>query len=97
MVETATRLVALNPSSAEHLLSRASAHLFLGDWEKAEADCRAALAIQPLQANARFLLAVCRHRRGDPAGARAEFDLAAKLTPEAGREQLAEWYRQLTR
>jgi hypothetical protein len=51
-----------------------------------------------MQPNARFLLAVCRHRRGDPAGGQAELDLAVKLTPDdASRKRLAEWYRGLTR
>jgi hypothetical protein len=96
-IETATKLIALNPSSADHLLTRASAHLFR-DWEKAEADCRAALAIQPVHANARFLLALCRHHRGDPAGSRTEFDLAIQLTPDAAtRKRFTEWYEQLPR
>jgi Flp pilus assembly protein TadD len=70
----------------------------LNDWQKAEAECRAALAIQPVRPNARFMLAVCLHKRGDPAGGRREFDLAIKLTPsQEMRAKLVEWFDQLTR
>lgn len=97
-VEAADRLVALNPSAADHRMTRATAHFALRDWAAAEADCRAALAIQPTRANARFMLAVCRHQRGDPAGGRAELGLALQLTPSAEmRATLTKWYAQSVR
>lgn len=96
--QTADKLIALNPSSADHRLTRATAFFSRGDWAKAEADCRAALAIQPVRPNARFMLAVCAHKRGDAAGGRRELDLALKLTPTSeGRASLSKWYEQLTR
>lgn len=97
-IRTADTLIALNPSSADHRLTRATAYFSRNQWEQAEADCRAALAIQPVRPNARFLLAVCRHKQGDPAGARRELDLALKLTPAPEmRTNLSRWYAQMTR
>src|SRR5207248_7685994 len=78
---TADKLVLLNPSSSDHLLTRATAYLFLREWEKSEADCRAALAIHPLLANGRLMLAVCRRQRGDPAAGERELAVALSLTP----------------
>jgi Tfp pilus assembly protein PilF len=97
-VEATGKLIALNPSSADHRLTRATAYFSSSDWAKAEADCREALTIQPVRGNARFMLAVCLHKRGDAVGARREFDLALKLTPGAAmRRQLTQWYGELTR
>jgi Tfp pilus assembly protein PilF len=97
-VRTADKLILLNPSSADHLLTRASAFFFLKDWQKAEADCRAALAIQPLQPKARFMLAVCRNKRGDPVAGLKELNLALALTPTPQmRSSLSEGYSELTR
>ncbi len=97
-IQTTEKLVALNPSAPEHLLTRATAYFSLLDWERAEEACRAALDIQPVRPNARFMLAVCRYKRGDAAGGRRELDLAIKMTSNAEmRATLAEWYRQLTR
>jgi tetratricopeptide (TPR) repeat protein len=96
--EAAGKLIALNPSSVDHRLTRASAYFSANDWARAEADCRAALATQPVRPTARFMLAVCLHKRGDGEGARREFDLALKLTPGAEmRKRLTQWYGQLTR
>jgi hypothetical protein len=51
-----------------------------------------------LRPNARFMLAVCRDRRGDPAAGRRELDLARRLTPAPEmRATLEKWYAQLTR
>jgi hypothetical protein len=98
VISTADKLIALNPSSFDHRSTRASAHFFRNDWAKAEADCRAALGIQPLRPNMRFMLAVCLHKRGDPAAGRRELDLALKLTPSAKmRSTLTGWYTQMTR
>jgi len=95
---TADRLVALSPSSADHRVTRATALVCLKRWEKAEADCRAALAVHPLHPNARLILAVCRHRRGDPDGGRTELDLALGLaTASPLRASMSDWYRRQTR
>ena len=97
-IRAADRLIALNPSSADHRLTRATAYFSLRDWERAEADCRAALEVQPVRPNARFMLAVCRHRRGDPVGGHRELNLALKLTPSPEmRTTLTGWYAQLIR
>jgi len=94
----AERLITLNPSSADHRLTRATAYFSLKDWAKAEENCRAVLAIQPVRPNARFMLAVCVHKRGDAAGGKRELDLALRLTPSSEvRATLSKWYAQLTR
>src|SRR5262245_1211428 len=94
----AERLIDINPSSSDHRLTCATAYFWMKDWERAEANCRAVLAIQPLRPNARFMLAVSLHRRGDAAGSRREFDLALALTPSADtRAQLVRWYDELVR
>jgi hypothetical protein len=97
-IRATDRLVPMNPSSTDHLLTRATAYLYLKDWDRAEADCRAALAIHPLLTNARLMVAACRHRRGDPAGGQRELDAALRLTanPRA-KATLTDLYRQLTR
>jgi tetratricopeptide (TPR) repeat protein len=95
---TADKLIAINPSAHDHRVTRAGAEMLLRQWEKAEADYRAAIKINPLDPNARMLLAVCLFRRGDPAGARREFELALVLMPNAtARKSLSDSYRQLTR
>lgn len=97
-IRAATRLIEVSPTSADHRMTRATAYFSRRQWPEAEADCRAALAIQPVRPNARFMLAVCRHHRGDPAGGKREFDLAVTLTPEPEkRETLRRWYAQLTK
>jgi hypothetical protein len=97
-IRTCDKLIPMNPSCATHLLTRAGAYFWKKDWEKAETDCRAALAIQPLHANSRFMLAVCRHKRGDPAAGRRELDIVLQLTPNSQqRASLAKWYDELTR
>ena len=97
-VAAATEVIRLNPSGVDARLLRASIYLQQGEWEKAEADCRAALAIHPLHPRARLLLAVCRHRLGDPAGGRREAETAAGLatTPQQ-RAGMREAYRTQTR
>jgi tetratricopeptide (TPR) repeat protein len=96
-IHAAGTLIALNPSSADHRQTRATAYFSLNDWAQAESDCRAALAIQPVRPNARFMLAVCLHQRGDAAGGRRELDLAIKLTPSPEmRDKLSRWYAELT-
>lgn len=95
---TAESLIALNPSSADHRLTRATAYFSLKDWAKAEEECRASLTIQPVRPSARFMLAVCLHKRGAAAAGRQELDLALKLTPAPEmRTQLTAWYEQFTR
>jgi Flp pilus assembly protein TadD len=97
-VETADQWVALAPRSAEPLIARAFVQLKRSDWGRAEADCRAALAINPLHAETRLYLAICLHHRGDPAGGKKEAEAAAKLeaSPQA-RAGLLDWYRRATR
>jgi predicted Zn-dependent protease len=96
--QAADRLVRHNPSSVEWDVLRAGLCAQAGQWEEAEADCRAALAIHPLYPRARIVLAACRHHRGDPAGGRAEAETAAGLvTQPAARAALLDWYRTQTR
>jgi hypothetical protein len=97
-VAAATELIRLSPSGVEPLVLRAGIYLQQGEWAKAEADCRSALAIHPLHPRARLYLGICRFRLGDPAGGKREVELATALaTKPRQRAELIEIYRSLTR
>lgn len=90
--------VRMNPTSVEPYLLRAWVHIFRREWPRAEADCRAALAIHALHPRAHLLLGVCRHRLDDPRGGRKEADLAASLaTRPEQRETLLKLYAAQTK
>ncbi|HUR53213.1 MAG TPA: tetratricopeptide repeat protein [Gemmataceae bacterium] len=92
-LDAANTLVGRNPRSVEFLLLRAVVFQRQKEWEKAEADCRAALRIHPLHPQARLYLALCRHRRGDPADGRRELDAAVQLaTTQRQKDGLRDWY-----
>jgi hypothetical protein len=94
----ADQLVRMSPTALSHLVGRAEVHLRRRDWARAEADARAALAVQPLYWKARLYLAVCRHHQADPAGAREEAATAARLIPtERLRAAYMSWYREQIR
>ncbi len=93
----ADELVRMNPTSLAHRLDRAEIYLQRRDWSRAEADVRAALAIQPLHWKARLYLAVCRHQQADPAGALDEVKVATGLMPERLRAAYMRWYREQIR
>jgi tetratricopeptide (TPR) repeat protein len=97
-IAAADAVVRLSPTAIEPLLLRAGIHIRLQDWNKAEADCRSALAIHPLLPQARMLLAICRYHLGDAAGARKEADTAVGLAvkPEQ-KTALRELFRAQTR
>jgi Flp pilus assembly protein TadD len=97
-VAAATELIRLSPSGVDPLLLRAGIFMREGDWAKADADCRAALAVQPLHPRAHLYLGICRHWLGDPAGGRREADTAAALaTKPAQRTAFVEMYRAQTK
>jgi tetratricopeptide (TPR) repeat protein len=94
----ATALLAMSPRSVDHRITRAAVYNAQKQWERAEADCRAALQIHPLHAQARLLLGVCLHRRGNPEAGRREADIAAGLATQPGqREAFRQWYERETR
>ena len=96
-MRAADRLVGMNPTAVSHRLTRADVHIRRRDWAKTEADARAVLAIQPLHWKARLYQAVCRHHRGNPAGARSEAAVAAELIPsESVRAAYLRWFREQT-
>lgn len=78
----ADKLVVLNPTAPDYWATRATAHMSATNWAKAEADLREALKLQSLAPRTRVLLAVCRHRQGDAAGAQKELDLAVSLVSD---------------
>jgi hypothetical protein len=95
--EAATAWIRQNPTAVEPLLARAAARSAASKWGGAEADARAALAIQPLHPVARLRLALCRHHQGDARGGRKEADTAAGLaTTPPRRAAMLEWYRRQT-
>jgi predicted CXXCH cytochrome family protein len=94
---TADELIGLNPKSSDHRVSRAIVALRRERWTEAEADCRAALGIHPLDPVARLHLAACRNRLGDATGARREADAAVGLVPPTQKAAYEDWYRRLSR
>ncbi len=78
----AGRLIELNPTAIPPRIMRAKARLRRQDWAGAEADCRAALAIQPQSVTAWVGLAEALRRQGDPFGAQAATETAAGLTQD---------------
>jgi predicted CXXCH cytochrome family protein len=97
-LDAAGKVIRINPTSADALLGRAFVYLSIGDWAKAEADCRAALRLHPLNPEGHLYLAICLHHLGDTQGGQREAQTAAQLesTPRE-QESLLEWYRRATR
>ena len=73
-IDTTTRLIEFSPSSAKPRLARAYALMQKMDWVASESDCRAAIAIQPIDPAAWDLLAKCRQMQGDRVGMQAALD-----------------------
>ena len=97
-VEAATALIAMTPSSSEHRVSRASAYAVKREWAAAEADCRAALKVQPLHPMARLILAASLHRQGNPVDGKREADAAVRLIAEPRQKKAFwDWYQRETR
>ena len=97
-LDAANILVTLNPTSLDPLLARGAVFIRRGEWEKAEADCRAALAIHPLLPRAHLQLAVCLHHRENPDAGRKEANTALSLTTSPRqRSALQDWYENQTR
>jgi hypothetical protein len=96
-IRTADDWVKLNPNGFDPVVGRAFTHLSAGNWEKAEQDARAALHLQPLHPDARLYLAICLHKRGDPAAGLREAQTAARMESDPReREFLTDWYRRAT-
>ena len=97
-VQAATALIAMTPSSTEHRLSRASAYALKRDWPAAEADCRAALKLQPLHPMARLILAVGLNRQGNSEAGQREVEAAVGLaTDPQQKKAYRDWYQRETR
>lgn len=62
------RWIALNPRDSDALVQRGYVHLALGDWQQAEQDFRAALAIAPTYEDANAGLALIKERRNNVPG-----------------------------
>ncbi|MCI0700149.1 MAG: tetratricopeptide repeat protein [Planctomycetia bacterium] len=96
--ESATRVIGMNPTSVDYLLTRASVFAGQKRWDKAEEDCRAALRIQPLHPQARLMLGICLHHRGNPEAGRKEAQTAIGLaTHPRQKTAFQQWYQQETR
>ncbi len=78
----AGRVIEMNPTAARPWLVRAFCRMLVPDWPGAEADCRAAIAIQPLDPGAWEGLGQCRQAQGDVAGRRAAYATAAGLVTD---------------
>jgi len=96
--EAAGNYLRHNPNALHPLASRAFVYLSRGDWSKAEADCLAALRLQPLHPESRLYLAICLNKRGDAGGGLREAQTAAQLESDPRqRAYLLDWYRRATR
>jgi hypothetical protein len=94
----ADTLIALNPKSVDALLLRATSFTLRKQWEPAERDCRAALKIHPLHAQARLVLALCLHGRGDADAAKREAETAIGLViVPAQKSAFRAWFLQQAR
>jgi len=96
-IAAATKLIERNPTAIDPLIMRAVARVEVKDWPGADADCRQALAIHPLHAQARLVQAVCRHRLGDAPAGRKEAETAAELAGPQKRDAFLAWYAEQTR
>lgn len=61
-----TRCTELDPKSPDAFARRAEAHIFLGKWQEAMADAKAALVLNPKHLNARLTFASCLASLGEP-------------------------------
>ena len=97
-IEAATALIGMTPSSSDHWLVRASASALKRQWPAAEADCRAALRLQPLHPMARLVLATCLHRQGHPDAGKREVEAAVGLATDPQQKRAYwDWYQRETR
>jgi predicted CXXCH cytochrome family protein len=87
------KLIRLNPSAVEHRLTRASTLYLSRDWAAAEASCRDAMAINPMNAESHILRAMCLESLGKSAEARKEAEIAFALerNPEI-QKQYRTWF-----
>ncbi|MEO7327941.1 MAG: tetratricopeptide repeat protein, partial [Minicystis sp.] len=79
--ERALALVPASQQGPELLLVHAEVQVNMGRHADAEALGRKVLALRPRDAGAHFLLAVCREKLGDPAGARRGHEATIRLDP----------------
>jgi predicted CXXCH cytochrome family protein len=97
-IACADKVVALNPSSIDHRLSRARLRMTLKQWAEAESDCRAALRENPTYVISRVMLATCRHHLGDEPGAHLELEKALGMLRDPSQELfLRNWFQATTR
>lgn len=92
-LEPARRAVALNPWSAVWHERLAYVSLERGDWETTLQQARAALELDPFLRFSRMFVVQCLLRRGDRAGATAEFASLVALHPDF-RPALERWFAQ---
>jgi Flp pilus assembly protein TadD len=85
------RLVDLNPSLWRAQASLAQVEALQGRYAEGLAGCRRALALNPLDHQARLLLINCLLGAGEKAAARAELEKLVVLRP-AERDQLRAWF-----
>jgi predicted Zn-dependent protease len=69
----------MSPTSVEPYLMRAAVAAAQKNWTGAEAECRTALRLNPLQPHARLMLAIALHNGGNPGAGRAEAATALGL------------------
>jgi hypothetical protein len=94
----ARELVADNPGDPEYRGRLVEVLMLKRDWPGVEAAARAALAVQPVDPNARLAVAVARAKQGDAAGADRERAAAVGLLIQPDdKTWFDEQFRELTR
>ncbi len=78
-IDALNRLISLSPSSARLRLARGYCLMQKPDWAAAEADYRAALAIQPIDPVAWDFLAKCCEMQGNEQGTRAALETSKAI------------------
>ena len=86
------RAVLVNPHRALYYHRLAVTSYRLGEWERAVAECRQALRLEPTADDTRRLLILSYLMDGRRPQALAEYDTVRHLTPEARRAELAKWF-----
>ena len=90
------RALAVNPWAARSHFELARLLVLRQQWQQAGEEAKAVLELNPFHIEARKLLVVCYHQRGNKAQARAEFDRLLQLNPP-DQETLHRWFDQLSR
>lgn len=89
-VDDLSRALEIDQRRADALVLRAAAYRHLEQVDLAEDDIDRALSLDPVDPDALLERGILRQRRGDQAGARADWERAATLAPDTATGDLAQ-------